>query len=905
MRLFELAKELNTSSKELLAQANGLGVEITSYVSKIDDEDAATIRNGFKKRSSVDIADEEKKNAERQAMKKQKIVASQKKQLDAEGEKLNEAIERSKRIKAERDGTAAQYEAAKAAAAKAKAEKEAKEKAEREAAEAEAAKAAETAKRVQEQIAAQRNKHALPERPVQAPRPEVKPAAPAKAEQPAAKPAAKPEQEKKQKPAAPAPAPAPEKPAQPKFNKDVDKPNKDKKKPPRGFHPDDEDEEDALFRKHARNNGMKQGGKNDRNRGNESNSFGKNDRNQRDKNKDKHGKPVPAPAAEATEALDPAAADIAAKIFRIHGPMLVKDIATKLDQRPNIIIASLMKKGIFASINQAVDKEVAIELAKEFGFTVEVEKARRSLENHNVQKDKAADDDIPEDTIEQLKPRPPVVTFLGHVDHGKTSLMDFIRKAKVAAGEAGGITQHINAYTIEINDEPITFLDTPGHAAFSAMRARGANLTDIAVIIIAADDGIMPQTKEAIKHARNSNVTIMVAINKCDLSTANPDLIYQQLATEGLTPEDWGGDTIVCKVSARTGEGVDHLLEMILLQAEVLELRANPDRRANGTVVEAQMQPGSGPMASVLVTGGTLNVGDIILCGEFYGKIRALTESTGKRLKSIGPSRAATVMGLSGVPEAGAEFRVIPNEKRAKELAEQYAEQKKLESLGAVSQARSIDDIFKKITDAEKLQLTIILRADVQGSVEAIEASIAEIKSEKVSCNILHSGTGAITSNDVQSAGNGTAIIIGFGVSPEAGVLSEARHHGVLVKTFRIIYELLDYVKQEMLNLLPVEHKEVVIGHAQVKQIFELNRIGVAAGSLVTDGVINVTAKARVLRNKKVIHSGDIKTIRHFKDEVKEVRQAMECGILLANYEEFREGDVIECFTYEELPKVL
>lgn len=901
MRLFELAKELNTSSKELLAQANGLGVEITSYVSKVNDEEIATIRNGFKKRSSVELADEEKKNAERLAIKKGKIVASRKKQLEAESEKLAEAIERSKRIKAEHDGTVAQYAAAKALADKAKAEKEAKTKAEKEAVAAAAAEAAETAKRVQEQIAAQRSKHALPERPLQAPRPEVKPAAPEKKQKTESTQAVA--EKPSSKVVTPASTHASEKPAGPKFNKDVDKPNKDKKKPPRGFHPDDEDEEDALFRKHARNNG-KQGGKNDRNQ-RDSQSFGKNDRNQRDKHKDKHGKPAAAPAVEATDALDPAAADIAAKIFRIHGPMLVKDIATKLDQRPNMIIAALMKKSIFASINQAVDKEVAIELAKEFGFTVEVEKSRRSSENRPVQKDKAADDDIPEDTIEQLKPRPPVVTFLGHVDHGKTSLMDYIRKAKVAAGEAGGITQHINAYTIEINDEPITFLDTPGHAAFSAMRARGANLTDIAVIIVAADDGIMPQTKEAIKHARNSNVTIMVAINKCDLPTANPDLIYQQLASEGLTPEDWGGDTIVCKVSARTGEGVDHLLEMILLQAEVLELRANPDRRANGTVVEAQMQPGSGPMASVLVTGGTLNVGDIMLCGEFYGKIRALTESTGKRLKSIGPSRAATVMGLSGVPEAGAEFRVLPNEKRAKELAEQYAEQKKLESLGAVSHARSIDDIFKKINDAEKLQLNIILRGDVQGSVEAIEASIAEIKSEKVSCNILHSGTGSITSNDVQSAGNGSAIIIGFGVSPEAGVLSEARHYGVTVKTFRIIYELLDYVKQEMLNLLPVEHKEVIIGHALVKQIFELNRIGVAAGSLVTDGTISVTGKARVLRNKKVIHSGDIKTIRHFKDEVKEVRQAMECGILLTSYEEFREGDVIECFTYEELPKVL
>ena len=609
-------------------------------------------------------------------------------------------------------------------------------------------------------------------------------------------------------------------------------------------------------------------------------------------------------AAERAEAA--AAAAGSKTILMQGGTIVVKDLAERLGLRPNQLITELMKMGVLASINQSVDLDTATKVATAHGFAVEHEKTKRNRgAAQPFVRDPGADDDIPEDRPDQMVPRAPVVTFLGHVDHGKTTLMDYIRKAHVAAGEAGGITQAISAYTVDVQGREITFLDTPGHAAFSAMRARGASLTDIAVIIVAADDGIMPQTREAIQQARDAHVTIMVAINKCDLPAANPMKVMQQLQAENLTPEEWGGSTVVCQVSAVTGDGVGNLLDMILLQADVLELRANPDRRANGSVIEAKMAPGSGPIVSVLVTGGTLNVGDVMLCGEHYGKIRALTESTGRRVRSAGPSRAVAVMGLSGVPEAGAEFRVMKNEKRARELAEQYAQARKEELLGGATQARSVDEIFKQMNNAEKLVLNLVLRADVQGSVEAIVDSIGQIKSDKVSCNIIQSGTGAIAVNDIERAASGRALVVGFNVSPESGVNALARHDGVRVQTFRIIYELLDFVKNEMLALLPVEYKEVVRGHAFVKQVFDLGKEGVVAGSIVNDGFVTTDGKVRVTRRGKLLFTGPIATIRHFKETVKEVKQAQECGILLDGFGDFEEGDVLECFAFEELPKTL
>ena len=605
--------------------------------------------------------------------------------------------------------------------------------------------------------------------------------------------------------------------------------------------------------------------------------------------------PTPAPAA-AEPAND--------RILSVRGPVVVKELAEMLGLRPNRLIADLMQLNVLASINQRVEIELANRIANKYGYTVELERARRSTERKPVLRRDDADDDIPDDRPEDLAPRPPVVTFLGHVDHGKTSLMDRIRNATVASGEAGGITQHIGAYTVEVNGRKITFLDTPGHAAFSAMRARGASLTDIAVIIIAADDGIMPQTKEAIRHAKQAGVQILIAINKCDLPQAKPERVKQQLQGEGLTPEDWGGDVVCCEVSAVTGKGVDHLLEMILLQADVLELTANLNRRASGFVIEAQLEQGRGPTATLLVGGGTLNVGDVVLCGDYFGRIRALMDDRGRMVKSATPATAVKCLGLSGVPEAGSPFRVMLDEKRARDLAESFAEERKRGEL-TTSKVTSLDALMDQFKVQGRLELNIIVKADTQGSVEAIVDSLKEIKSEKVTLNIINSNIGNVTANDVQRANAGRALIIGFHISCESGVQSMARHDGVRVQTFRIIYELIDRVKQEMLDLLAPEYKEIVRGHAMLKTVFDLSRKGKIAGCQVSDGVIRTDAKVRVYRQRQVVYTGRIATLRHFQNEVSEVKEPQECGVRFENFESFAEGDYIECYQLEELPRSL
>jgi len=609
-------------------------------------------------------------------------------------------------------------------------------------------------------------------------------------------------------------------------------------------------------------------------------------------------------------AAAPAAAPVAAapaaapeRVLYVRGPVVVKELAEMLGLRPNRLIADLMQLNVLASINQRVEIDLANRIAAKYGYTVELERARRSTERKPVLKRDDADDAIPDDAPENLVPRPPVVTFLGHVDHGKTSLMDRIRNTTVAAGEAGGITQHIGAYTVEINGRKITFLDTPGHAAFSSMRARGASLTDIAVIIIAGDDGIMPQTKEAIRHAKQAGVQILIAINKCDLPQAKPERVKQQLQAEGLTPEDWGGDVVCCEVSATTGKGVDHLLEMILLQADVLELAANPNRRADGFVVEAELEQGRGPTATLLVAGGTLKVGDIILCGDYFGRVRALMDDRGRMVKSATPAIAVKCMGLSGVPEAGAPFRVMLNEKRARDLAESIAGDRKRSEL-TTSKVTSLDALMTKIKEQSRLELNVIIKGDTQGSVEAIVDSLKEIKSEKVSLNIISSNIGNVTANDIRAAGGG-ALIIGFQVACEAGVQSLARHDGVRVRTFRIIYELLDTVKQEMLDLLAPEYREIVRGHAMLKTVFDLSRKGKVAGCQVTDGVVRTDCKIRVFRQREVVYSGRLASLRHFQNEVAEVKEPQECGMRFENFENFNENDYIECYALEELPRSL
>ncbi|MCL1856359.1 MAG: translation initiation factor IF-2 [Kiritimatiellaeota bacterium] len=845
MRVYEIARELKVPSREILALAVSHDIEARTIFTALDGDEADVIRKNYRKKDIIAAADGEIRLRKMTETKQAALREQSQETATTNREALQGAIERAKVIEAKIHGKAespAQAEPAPEAVTETPA--------------AEAAPVAET--------------------------PPVETTEEAAAQTPVAAPVAAPPAPPKETTVAPAPA-------APKAT-DASR----KKRAPRPFHPEDEDDELAGvvvpgFKAAPTTDTFKKKRGDDAPR-----PFGR----RQDGARPPFGKP-------GASAPQPVTVDSASKTISLRGAVAVKDLAAKLDARPNIIISELMKMGVFAAINQSIDITTATRIATAHGYTVEADnKPRRNAENRVAVKRDDADDAIPEDRPEDLVPRPPVVTFLGHVDHGKTSLMDRIRSASVAAGEAGGITQHIGAYTVEVNGQPITFLDTPGHAAFSAMRARGANLTDIAVIIIAADDGIMPQTKEAIKHARNADVAIMIAINKCDLPQARPERIMQQLQGESLTPEEWGGTTVVCKVSAQTGDGVDHLLEMILLQAEMLELRANPARRANGTVIEAQMEPGRGPIASVLVTGGTLNVGDSVLCGEYYGRLRAITNAQGKLLKTAGPSMAVRVMGLSGVPEAGAEFRVMPNDKRSKQLAEEYAEKRKLETL-ETTQTRSADDIFRRLSDTGKKELSVILRADVQGSVEAIEAALGEIKSAKVSVTIIQSGTGAITANDVQRAASGGALILGFNVTPESGVNPLARQTGVRIKAFRIIYELLDFVQQEMLSLLPVEYREAVKGHAIVKQVFALTKKGNVAGCAVTDGTMLLAGRSRIIRSRQIIHTAPFFSLRHFQDEVKEVAAGQECGIRVNNFEEYHEGDIIECYVLEEIPKVL
>ena len=601
----------------------------------------------------------------------------------------------------------------------------------------------------------------------------------------------------------------------------------------------------------------------------------------------------PAPAAPVPEG----------KVIRIRGSIVVKDLAAALDMRPNQLIAEMMKLNVLASINQRLDVSMARKVAEPHGYSVESEK--RATEHVPVMRRKGVDEPEQEkDREEDLAPRAPVVTFLGHVDHGKTSLLDRIRDTAVTEAEFGGITQHIGASTVDVQGRSITFLDTPGHAAFTAMRARGANLTDIAVIIVAADDGVMPQTREAIQHARAAGVAVMVAINKIDLPGANLDRVKQQLQTEGLAPEDWGGETIAVPVSAITGEGVEHLLEMILLQSEVLELRANPRRAAHGYVIEAQTEAGMGPTANLLVTNGTLNVGDTILSGRHCGRVRALINDHGVKVKSAGPSVPVKCLGLSGVPEAGDEFRVYLSDRAARSAAEQHGLHLKQQQL-TTPMKTTLESLFDQIEEGEKLMLRVILKTDTQGSVEAIGHALGEIKSDKVSLDMILTGTGNITVNDVMLASASNAVILGFHVGREPGVDAASRHEGVETYLHSVIYELIDQVRDAMSGLLSPEIRKTVRGKAEIKQVFPIGKGANIAGCLVTSGTIRVGDKVRVKRAEEVLFDGAMESLRHFQDEVNEVREAQECGIRLARFSDFDEGDVLECYQLEEVEQTL
>lgn len=612
--------------------------------------------------------------------------------------------------------------------------------------------------------------------------------------------------------------------------------------------------------------------------------------------------PAPAAETEPEPEEEPAKAPLVIKHF-----IVVKDLAEYLEVKPNQLIAQLMAKNIFASINEKLEFPIAKEIAEKYGAVVEQEK-KPAEKKAAAPPPPPPEAKLKEEQVEEkdLRHRPPVVTFLGHVDHGKTSLLDKIRHAHVVQGEHGGITQHIGAYTVSYNDNPITFIDTPGHAAFTAMRARGANITDIAVIIIAADDGIMPQTREAIQHAQAAGVSTMVAINKVDLPSANVDRVKQQLQQENLAPEEWGGQTIVTPVSAETGEGIDSLLEMILLQAEVMELSAVTKGAAQGFVVEARLEPGMGPTANVLVKRGTLKVGDSMVCGPYFGRIKALISDTGTKVRTAGPSYAVKCLGLNNVPEAGAEFVTVANDRAARSIAEERVSAQREEKLGsAARRPTTLDDLLRQTDVTEKKELNLVVKADVQGSMEAIVQSLTEIKSEKVNLNFVLTGVGNITENDIILASASDAIVLGFNVAREGGANRAAKQEGVEIRLYNIIYEMIDDIRQVMTGLLKPVSKETVIGHADVRQIFDIGKTGRIAGCMVAQGRVTSRARARLKRDGDIVYEGNISSLKRFQNDAAEVREGQECGIRLDKHADYQPGDVIEFYEVQQVAQTL
>lgn len=591
--------------------------------------------------------------------------------------------------------------------------------------------------------------------------------------------------------------------------------------------------------------------------------------------------------------------------LHVKPPIVVRDFALELGLKPFKLISELMEMGIFASMNQTIEESTAKLLASRHGFELEIhhrgEQGDAGAQKPKVEK---VDDDDPR----FLKERPPVVCILGHVDHGKTTLLDTIRKANVTAGEAGGITQHIGAYQVTHNGQKISFIDTPGHAAFSMMRARGTNVTDIAVLVIAADDAFKPQTEEALKFAQQANNAIVVAINKTDAKGANVDRVKQQMQEKGIAPEDWGGETVTVEVSALNGTNIEDLLDMILLQAEVLELKANPDCAASGIIIESQIEHGRGPTASVIVEKGTLKRGDALLCGEAYCRVKSLLDENGKTLNAAPPSTPVKVLGWSSVPASGDRFVSCKNEKTAKREAEEITYQRKRDANARQegdeskeSGGATVEDLFAAIEKQQKKCLRLIVKSDVHGSAEALANALSEIESDKVDLDIIHVGVGNITKNDVTLAGAGGSCIIGFNVKLDTGVQGVAKHHDVRIIQHEIIYELLDQVEEEMTALLEPELRESKSGAAEVRQVFSLGKGRAVAGCMVTEGTISRSGKACVMRKGEVVHEGKIATLKRFKDDVKEVRAGYECGINVEGYDAYEEGDSIECFEVEEI----
>ena len=569
----------------------------------------------------------------------------------------------------------------------------------------------------------------------------------------------------------------------------------------------------------------------------------------------------------------------------------VGELASRLKRTAADVIKELLKLGVMANISQTIDFDTAAIVAEEMGAKVE-------KEVHVTIEEKLFDES--EDKEENLEPRSPVIVVMGHVDHGKTSLLDCIRKTDVAAGEAGGITQHIGAYRVKVSGRPITFLDTPGHAAFTSMRARGAKITDIAILVVAADDGIMPQTIEAINHAKAAEIPIIVAVNKIDKENADPDRVLQQLTEHGLVPEEWGGETIVCKISAKQGIGIENLLEMVLLTADMQELKANPNRQAKGAVIEAKLDRGRGPVATVLVQNGTLHAGDTVIAGKAVGRVRVMTDERGRKLENAGPSVPVEIIGLGEVPDAGDIFYAVDNERMARELVEQRKEKEKEERNKAMQKV-TLENLFDTIQQGNMKELNIIIKADVMGSVEAVRSSLLKLSNEEVRVNVIHGAVGAINESDVMLAAASNAIIVGFNVRPERVAADSAHDQDVEIRLYRVIYDCIEEMEQAMKGMLDPKFKEVVVGHAEIRQTFKVSGIGTIAGAYVQDGKIVRSCEVRIVRDGIVIHEGHLNSLKRFKDDAKEVTAGYECGMGIENYNDLKEGDIIESFVMEQI----
>ena len=577
---------------------------------------------------------------------------------------------------------------------------------------------------------------------------------------------------------------------------------------------------------------------------------------------------------------------------KIPDEITVGELASRMKKSASEVIKYLLVNlGIMATVNQTIDFDTASLAAEELGCKVEKEIIvtieERLIDDH-------------EDAAEDLITRSPVVVVMGHVDHGKTSLLDAVRNTNVVSGEAGGITQHIGAYTVDVNGQSLTFLDTPGHAAFTSMRARGAMCTDIAILVVAADDGIMPQTIEAINHAKAAEIPIIVAINKMDKPTANPDRIKQQLTEYGLLPEEWGGDTVICPISAKAGTGIDELLEMVLLTAEVQELKANPNRRAKGVVIEARLDKNRGPVATLLVQNGTLNQGDILIAGTAVGRVRVMTDDKGRSVKTAGPSTPVEITGLAEVPGAGDIFNAVEDERMARQLVDQRKEEAKAAANKAKGKV-TLEDLFAQIQEGEMKELNLIVKADVQGSAEAVKASLEKITNEEVRVKVIHAGVGAINENDVLLASTSNAIIVGFNVRPDSVAQAAAARAKVDMRMYRVIYDAIDEIKDAMKGMLAPKFREAIIGHAEVRMTYKVSAIGTVAGCYVKDGKITRDAQVRVLRDNIVIHEGVLGSLQRFKDSVKEVAANYECGMSIEKYNDIKEGDIFECFIMEQI----